>query len=166
MSLLIRRAVIDDAAAIARIYNQAVVGTTATFDTELKSEADRRVWLSDRSAEHPVIVGSADDEVVGWGAFLPWSDRCAYRSTVEMSVYVDEAHHRHGVGAALSRELLGMAADLGVRTVLARVCSENVTSLAMAKRLGFREIGTMHDVGRKFDRWLDVVMLELLVHGD
>lgn len=166
MSLSIRHAILADAATIARIYNQAIVGTTATFDTELKTKEDRRSWLSGRSAENPVIVARIGDEVVGWGAFLPWSDRCAYRSTVEMSVYVDEAHRRHGVGTALSRELLGLAPGLGVHTVLARICSENVASLAMAERLGFREVGTMHEVGRKFDRWLDVVVLELLVQGD
>lgn len=166
MALAIRAATKDDAAAIARIYNQAVAGTTATFDTELKTEEDRRAWLANRALQHPVIVAEDDSGVVGWGAFLPWSDRCAYQSTVEMSVYVDEARHRHGVGAALSKELLRLAPERGVRTILARICSENVASLAMSKTLGFREIGTMHEVGNKFGRWLDVVMLELLVRND
>lgn len=166
MALTIRTATGDDAAAIARIYNQAVAGTTATFDTELKTEEDRRTWLADRAPQHPVVVAVDDDGVVGWGAFLPWSDRCAYRSTVEMSVYVDEAHHRHGVGAALSGELLRRAPEIGIRAILARICSENTASLAMSRTLGFREIGTMHEVGNKFGRWLDVVMLELLIGND
>jgi len=166
MSLEIRSATDADAAAIARIYNQAVAGTTATFDTELKTEQDRRTWLRDRARQNPVIVAARDDAVVGWGAFLPWSDRCAYKSTVEMSVYVDEAHHRHGVGAALSRELLAIAPEREIHVVLSRICSENTASLAMARKLGFREIGTMHEVGHKFGRWLDVVMLELLIHSD
>ncbi|MDO8949188.1 MAG: N-acetyltransferase family protein [Actinomycetota bacterium] len=166
MPLSIRPAAISDAAAVARIYNQAVARTTATFDTELKTEDDRRLWLTRRAKEHPAIVATVDVGVAGWGAFLPWSDRCAYRSTVEMSVYVDEQHHRGGVGAALSRELLRLAPEVGIHSILARVCSENTASLAMAERLGFREVGTMHEVGRKFDRWLDVVVLELLVQGD
>ena len=166
MALAIRTASVDDAAAVARIYNQAVAGTTATFDTELKTGEDRRAWLANRRLQHLVIVAEDGDGVVGWGAFLPWSDRCAYKSTVEMSVYVDEAHHRHGVGAALSRELLHRAPGLGIRTILARICSENLASLAMSQTLGFRVIGTMHEVGNKFGRWLDVVMLELLVRND
>jgi len=166
MHLELRAATPADADAIARIYNQAVTGTTATFDTEPKTGQDRREWLTNRPSQNPVIVSRGADEIVGWGAFLPYSDRPAYRGTVEMSVYVDDAHHRHGVGAALSRELLRRAPDLDIHVVLARVCSENAASLAMAKTLGFREIGTMHEVGRKFGRWLDVVMLELLVQSD
>ena len=160
MSAVVRAASVEDAASIAAIYNHAVLNTTATFDTETKSAEDRATWLTGRARQHPVIVAEEDGAVVGWGAFLPYSDRSSYASTVEMSVYIDPAHVRTGLGSMLSRELLDMAMGIGVHNILSRICSENVASLAMAERLGFRVVGTMHEVGRKFDRWLDVVMLE------
>lgn len=163
MPVTVRGAVPDDAAAIASIYNHAVLNTTATFDTQEKSPKDRVAWLTGRARQHPVIVAEEDGTVVGWGAFSPWSDRCSYASTVEMSVYIDPEHVRRGLGGALSRELLRLAPEVGVHNILSRICSENTASLAMAGRLGFDTIGTMHEVGRKFDRWLDVVMLEYIV---
>lgn len=159
----IRAARPDDAEAIASIYNHAVLNTTATFDTEVKSAGNRREWLAGHARQHPVIVAEQDGAVVGWGSFSGWSDRCSYAATVEMSVYIDPAHLRQGLGKALSRELLRLAPDVGVHSILSRICSENTASLAMAERLGFTTIGTMHEVGRKFDRWLDVVMLEYIV---
>ncbi|PKQ37386.1 MAG: N-acetyltransferase [Actinobacteria bacterium HGW-Actinobacteria-1] len=163
VSVTVRAAVPADAAAIASIYNHAVEHTTATFDTQRKTVEDRTAWLAGRARQHPVIVAEEDGAVVGWGAFSPWSDRCSYASTVEMSVYIDPEHVRRGLGGALSRELLRLAPEVGVHNILSRICSENAASLAMATRLGFDTIGTMHEVGRKFDRWLDVVMLEYIV---
>ncbi|HZL07342.1 MAG TPA: GNAT family N-acetyltransferase [Coriobacteriia bacterium] len=159
----IRHAQPNDAEAIAAIYNHAVLETTATFDTVLKTPEDRRAWLAARGPEHLVIV--AEDErgaVVGWGAFSPWSDRCSYRATVELSVYVDTAHLRRGIGSALAEALLAEAPALGIHVVLSRICTENAASMAMSERLGFTYLGTMHEVGRKFDRWLDVALYELV----
>ncbi|MCE5191309.1 MAG: N-acetyltransferase family protein [Actinomycetia bacterium] len=163
MPTMIRTAVPQDAPAIAAIYNHAVLTTTATFDTEPKSVENRLEWLAGRARRHPVIVAEHDGFVVGWGALSPWSDRPSYAATVEISVYVDPDHRREGLGTALSRELLRMAPVIGIHTVLSRISSENAASLAMAERLGFTTVGTMHEVGRKFDRWLDVVMLERIV---
>jgi len=160
----IRPAEPTDAEAIAAIYNHAVLETTATFDTVQKTPEDRRRWLAARGPEHPVLV--ATDEtgaVMGWGAFSPWSDRCSYRATVEISVYVDPQHLRHGIGSALASELLAAAPALGIHVVLSRICTENAASMAMSEHLGFTLIGTMHDVGRKFGRWLDVALFELVL---
>ncbi|MBF4510357.1 MAG: N-acetyltransferase [Aeromicrobium sp.] len=161
----IRPATIADAAAIAAIYNVAVQTTTASFDVEPKSVDDRMQWLEHRDQRHPVIVAVDDDIVVGWGAFSRYSERPAYAATVEISIYVDADHQRLGVGRALSRALLDMAESLGIHTVLARICTENTASIAMVRELGFSDAGTMHEVGRKFDRWLDVATWEYLVPG-
>jgi len=162
--MLIRPARPDDAESIAAIYNHAVLETTATFDTVLKTPEDRRAWLAARRREHPVLVAEdADGSVAGWGAFSPWSDRCSYQATVELSVYVDPARLRRGIGTALAEALLGQAPALGIHVILSRICTENVASMAMSEQLGFTLIGTMHDVGRKFDRWLDVALFELIV---
>jgi phosphinothricin acetyltransferase len=159
----IRPAVPADAEAIAAIYNHAIRETTATFDTEEKAVEDRREWLAERRPEHPVLI--AEDEtgaVVGWGALSPWSERCSYRTTVELSVYVDPTKLRHGIGSALATALLAAAPALGIHVVLSRICTENAASMAMSEQLGLTLVGTMHDVGRKFDRWLDVALFELV----
>ena len=158
--MLVRRATSSDAAAIAAIYNHAVERTTASFDTEPKSAEDRAGWLSGRAERHPVIVSEDAGEVVGWGALSPYSERPAYDATAEISIYVAEGRHRRGIGRTLSRELLAMAPSLGLHVILARICTENEASIEMVRSLGFRDAGTMHEVGRKFGRWLDVVTWE------
>lgn len=159
----IRPATADDAQAIADIYNHAVLTTTATFDTEPVTAESRRSWLENRGVEHPVVVAEDHGEVVGWAALSPWSDRCAYRSSVEMSVYVAPDHLRRGVGRALAEHLLVLAPSRGVHAVLARICTENVASIALVERLGFEPCGVQREVGRKFGRWLDVAVYERIV---
>lgn len=162
----IRPARPEDAEAIAEVYNHAVLHTTATFDTEPVTPESRREWLARRNPEHPVIVAEDDGAVVGWAALSPWSDRCAYRTSVELSVYVTPGHHRRGIGRTLAEHLLALAPSLGAHAVLARICTENEASIALVERLGFEPCGVQREVGRKFDRWLDVAVYELLVPSE
>ncbi|MCE5203413.1 MAG: N-acetyltransferase family protein [Coriobacteriales bacterium] len=162
----IRPATAADSAAIAAIYNDAITSSTATFDTEPKTPEDRAAWLTEHRERHPVLVAEKDGRVVGWGACSTWSDRCAYDATVELSVYVDPDEHRHGVGRTLSRELIGLAPALGIHSIIGRICTENTASLALAETLGFSLVGVMHEVGRKFGRWLDVAIWELLIDAE
>jgi L-amino acid N-acyltransferase YncA len=157
----IREAEAADAAAIARIYNQAVVDSTATFDLEPKTSEDRSLWLADHDERHPVLVVERDGAVVGWGSLSSVSDRGAWDATVEISTYVDDRHHGTGVGRALGTELIERARVLGHHVILSRVCAENVASIRLSEQLGFECVGRMREVGRKFGRWLDVDMLEL-----
>ncbi|HEY3318354.1 MAG TPA: GNAT family N-acetyltransferase [Coriobacteriia bacterium] len=152
-----------DAAAIADIYNQAVLHSTATFDTQPRSTEEREGWLTCRGTAHPVLVAEADGRVVGWASLSPWSDRPAYARTAEVSVYVDESARGSGVGAALMAALLERARDVGVHALLARVCTENDVSLRLSERFGFGHVGVMREVGEKFGRLLDVAVLELLL---
>jgi phosphinothricin acetyltransferase len=156
----LRDATVADAAAVAHIYNQAVVGSTATFDTEPKSPEDRVAWLKEHDAAHPVIVAERDGEVVGWGSLSSTSDRKAWDQTVEISTYVDEGHTGTGVGHALGQALIDRARGVGLHVVVSRVCADNDASIRLATGLGFETLGTMHEVGRKFGRWLDVVIME------
>lgn len=160
----IRPAVAADAARIAAIYNVAVTTSTATFDEQEKTPADRARWLAAHEAAGlPVLVAEQDGETVGWGSLSSYSDRCSYRATTEISVYIDEHHLHEGLGYALSRALIEAAPAHGVHTIMARICSENTASIGMTRKLGFAEVGTLHESGRKFGRWLDVTIFELLV---
>jgi L-amino acid N-acyltransferase len=160
----IRRASFQDAAAIAAIYNQAVVSSTATFDTLPEGPEDRIVWLEEHTApQHPVLVAERDGRVIGWAALSRYSTRCAYDATVEASAYIDENETRRGLGTALSEALLEAGRAGGVHAVVSRICTENAASIAMARKLGFFEVGVMREVGVKFGRSLDVMWMEMIL---
>ena len=161
---IIRPAVGTDAAAMAAIYNQAVLHSTATFDTEPETTGERERWLEEHTApQQPALVAERDGHVVGWASLSRYSARCAYEATVEASTYIHESETGRGLGSALSEALLEAGRAGGVHAVLARICTENAASLAMARKLGFFEVGVMREVGTKFGRSLDVMMLEKLL---
>lgn len=160
----IRRATREDAAAMAAIYNQAVAHSTATFDTLPESPEDRVVWLAEHTApQHPVLVAERDGRVIGWASLSRYSSRCAYDATVEVSAYIDENETGRGLGTALTEAVFEAGRTGGVHAILSRICTENTASLAMARKLGFFEIGVMREVGMKFGRSLDVMWLERLL---
>lgn len=167
MNLVIRRAELSDAAAIAEIYNEAIRTTTATFDTEPKTVEDRRKWLEDHDDRHPVFVAEVDGAVAGWSALTKWSDRPAYDQTAESSFYVAERFRGRGVGRALKAKLIEEAKSLGYHTILARVAQESEASMHINESVGFRHIGTMKEVGFKFGKRLDVHLMQLMLQpGD
>src|SRR5687768_14738928 len=128
-ALLIRRATLDDAQSIAEIYNEAILTTTATFDTETKTVDDRRQWLAEHGDRHPVFVAEVDGRVVGWASLSQWSDRKAYDGTVESSFYVQSSHRGRGIGRKLKEATIEAARRLGYHTLIARVAEGSEESL-------------------------------------
>ena len=161
---VIRLAEARDAIAIAEIYNEAILTTTATFDTETKTPEDRLRWLESHNDRHPVFVAEVAGCVVGWASLTEWSDRPAYKETAESSFYVVEAFRGRGVGRALKQTLIDEARRLGYHTLLARVAQESEASVHINETFGFRHIGTMKQVGHKFGRRLDVHMMQLMLN--
>jgi phosphinothricin acetyltransferase len=159
----IRHAVSADAVAIAQVYNHYIQTSTATFDTEIKSTEERAAWIGGRPAEHPVLVVEQHGAVVAWGALSPLGERRAYRHSVEISAYVADGVTRQGVGPALAQALIDEAQRIGHHAIVARIVADNEHSLKMSLRLGFVEVGRMREVGYKFGRWLDLVLLELIL---
>src|SRR5512133_2460074 len=102
----IRPAQVADAAAIAEIYNEAILRTTATFDTEPKTESERREWLASHGERYPVLVAVAEGKVVGWASLTRWSDRAAYDGTAETSFYVHSSQQGRGLGRALKDAII------------------------------------------------------------
>jgi phosphinothricin acetyltransferase len=158
--VMVRDATPADAADIARIYNHYVLETTATFDTEHKTAEERTAWLGSHDAAHPVLVAVANGHVDAWGCLTRWSERPAWRHTVEVSVYVDIASRGRGLGGRLMSVLLERAAEAGHHAVIGQIVEGNEASVGLARRFGFDEVGRLREVGRKFDRWLDVVLME------
>jgi L-amino acid N-acyltransferase len=159
----IRAAEPADAPAIAAIYNEAILTTTATFDTEPKSEEDQRQWFEEHGPRHPVLVAEEDGQVIGWASISRYSDRCAYGDTGETSTYVTESSRGRGVGRALKLALIEEARRLGYYTLIARVADGSEASLHLNESLGFRRVGTLREVGLKFGRRIDVHFLQLML---
>lgn len=163
--LVLRTAVPADLPAIAAIYSHAIANTTATFDTREKSAVDMEEWMFEHGQRHPVLVAEQAGQVVGWACLSPWSDRCAYADTAENSVYVAEFARGRGVGKALLAELIQRARQSHLHTIIARLADGNPASERLHESAGFKRIGTMSQVGRKFGKMIDVHMYQLMVQG-
>jgi len=159
----IRLAFRADAEDINDIQNHYVVRSTATFLTDPLTLEQRLAWLENRSQAYPVIVAQADGLVAGWGSLEVFRARPAYRHTAEFSIYVHHEQHRRGIGRAILADLLARARALGHHALVGGCCSESAAIIALLEASGFSRVAHFREVGRKFDRWLDVVFLQRLL---
>ena len=159
----IRLATRADAAAINDIQNHYVIHSTATFLTEPFTLQQRLAWLEGRSPAHPVTVAESGGAVVGWAALGEFRSRPAYRHTTEFSVYVHPDRHRRGIGRALLADLTARAREIGHHALVGGCCSESTGILALLEASGYQRVAHFPEVGRKFDRWLDVVFMQRLL---
>ena len=159
----IRAAVSGDLARINQIYNHYVLSSTCTFQTEPETLESRQDWFANRTAAHPVLVAEGEGSILGWGAVSPYKSRAAYRFTGEVGVYVDPDFHRQGIGKALLEGLIGAAREEGLRSLVASIAADQEPSLQLHRALGFREVGRLKAAGFKFDRWLDVLLMQLMI---
>jgi L-amino acid N-acyltransferase len=163
-NVTVRIADSNDAEAIADIYNYEVENTTATFDLVRRTIDAQREWLAARTGAFSAIVAhDAEHGVIGFAALSTYRDRAGYRTTVENSVYVRRDHQRRGVGRLLLGSLVELARDSGFHTIIARIDSQSRGSLALHRSLGFTEIGVEREIGRKFGRWLDSVIMQKML---
>jgi phosphinothricin acetyltransferase len=160
----IRDAAEADAGGILQIYNDAVANTTAIWNEGLSSVEQRLAWLAERrQSGYPVLVAAEGADVLGYasfGAFRPWD---GYRHTVEHSVYVAGVSRKRGVGHALMDGLIARARAMRKHVMVAGIEATNEASLRLHTRLGFAKVGHLRSVGRKFDRWLDLVFMQLML---
>ena len=161
----IRDALDADIAGIRDIYNDAVVNTTAIWNERVVDLADRIAWAEARRAlGYPVLVAlAADGMVAGYASFGDFRAFDGYRHTIEHSIYVASAHRRRGIAARLLAALEARATALGKHVMLGGIEAGNVASLALHARAGFVEVARMPEVGRKFDRWLDLVFMQKIL---
>ena len=163
----VRPATPDDAEAIRAIYNHEVEHTTATFDLVPRSLGDQRSWLTARSGAFSAVVATPGDDagtVVGFASLSPYKERAAYRTSVEDSVYVREDQQGRGVGRFLLSYLHDVASDSGFHAVFARIEARGTASRWLHAACGFSLVGIEREVGRKFGRWLDVALMECVLH--
>ena len=160
----IRPVTLGDAEATRAIYNLEVLESTVTFDIVPRTLADQQQWIREHSGGHPAIVAVDDDDhVCGFASLSPFRPRPAYAPTVEDSVYVRRDRRGAGIGELLLRDLLTVAADNGFHSVMARIVGGHDTSIALHRKCGFEQVGIEREVGRKFGRWLDVVLMQKML---
>lgn len=158
----IRPAQPDDLRAITDIYNEAGVGTTASWALEAVTLDDRREWFDRlRKNDFPVLVLEHDDVVVGFASYAPFRPLAGWAPTVEHSVYILEEHRASGGGRMLLSALIDYARGKGVHTIVGIIDGANEKSIAFHERLGFESMGRMGEAGWKFDRWHDAVFMTL-----
>jgi L-amino acid N-acyltransferase len=162
-ALTIRLATVDDAESMRRIYNVEVTSSTSTFDLVPRTLVEQERWIADRSGAFAALVAEIDHEVVGFSALSPYKERAAYRTSVEDSIYVDHEHHGRGIGRRLLGEVLDVGRRSGFHAVIARIESTREGSVALHRSLGFELVGVEREIGRKFNRWLDVTIMQKLL---
>ncbi|MDA8070896.1 MAG: GNAT family N-acetyltransferase [Actinomycetota bacterium] len=159
----LRLATLEDADVTRRIYNFEVTRSTATFDLRPRTRSEHLRWIERHLGAHPAVVAVEQGVVTGFAAVSPYRERPAYATTVEDSVYVDQSWRGRGTGGALLADIVDRAADHGFHTVVARIEATNEASLVLHRRHGFTLVGTERQIGRKFGRWLDVTVLQLML---
>jgi L-amino acid N-acyltransferase YncA len=153
-----------DAEALRSIYNVEVLESTVTFDLVPRSVTDQIAWIEEHSGGHPAIVAVGDDEeVAGFASLSPYRPRPAYATTVEDSVYVRRDSRGAGVGRLLLCALVDLARDHGFHSVIGRIVGGHDASIALHRVCGFEQVGVEREVGRKFGRWLDVVLMQRML---
>lgn len=161
----IRLATTVDLPDINEIYDHFVGTSTCTYQRDPTSAKERVEWFASHDELHPVTVAEEGGEIVGWACLSEFRTRWGYRFTVEDSVYVRHDRHRRGIGRALLADLVERAWALGHHTVIAGISADQEGSVVLHQRAGFVLAGHLREVGHKFDRWLDVVFLQLLRGG-
>jgi L-amino acid N-acyltransferase YncA len=158
--MLARSATPDDAAAIARIYNQAIEARTSTFETGARTPEDIRAWFD---GVHPIIVVEDLGVVVAYAATFRYSDRECYRGVAEFAVYVDRDSRRTGAGSLALRGLYEAARRAGFWKLVSRIFPENEAVRKLNKSLGVREVGVYQKHAQLDGIWRDVIAVEWLI---
>ncbi len=142
--------------AVRAIYQEGMQTRYATFETQIP---DWEQWDADH-LQKCRLVARSDAKILGWAALSPLSSRCVYAGVAEVSVYVGAQNRGQGVGQALLTALIAAAEAQGLWTLEAGIFRENITSIALHKACGFREVGYRERLGRLHGRWRDVILLE------
>lgn len=150
------------------IYDHFVLNTTATFETEVRSEAERQAWyLAHDPRSHALLVAKdpASGDLLGWAGLSPWSPRAAYRRTAEVSIYVAPDAHRRGVGRALMEAMIKRAKTNRFGVLIARIAGPSEASKGFHESCGFEPVGLMQRCGSKFGSLHDVLIMDLHLDG-
>ena len=163
-AVTIRLAEPSDSDGIRAIYNREVEGSTVTFDMVPRTGDEQLAWIAEHSGPYPAIVAvEATGTVLGFASLSPYRPRPAYATTVENSVYVHHDARGRKIAVQLMTELVELAQAHGFHSIIARIVGDHEASIALHAHVGFEVIGREREVGRKFGRWLDVVLMQRML---
>lgn len=160
--LKIRKALIKDIKQITNIYNEAIKKTNATFDTKEKTISEQKLWFKNHGPKNPIIVAEKNGSIFGWAALSKYDDKCAYSDTAEISLYIKTEHQGQGIGRKLIDEIIKQGEKAGLHSIIARITTGNNISVDLHKSVGFEIVGIMKEVGYKFEKRLDVYLMQKL----
>lgn len=164
MNVTLRPATSNDLGKILDIVNHSILHTTANYSYEVQDLEAQKKWFEDKLAKNlPVIVADLDGEVVGFGSYGQFREKIGYQYTVEHSVYVVDHVIGKGVGSKLLTELIRLAKEQGYHVMIGAIDADNAGSISFHEKFGFVTTGTIREVGYKFDHWLDLVFMQLIL---
>ena len=162
--MTLREATETDLFQILEIYNDVILNTTSVYSEEPHTLAMRLTWFNERKAANfPVIVVEHNGVIAGFGSYGHFRASPCYRFTAEHSVYVHKDHRGLGISKLLLQELITHAKNAGLHALIAGIDSENEVSLKLHLSFGFTQVAHFKEVGFKFDRWLDLLFLEIML---
>ncbi len=159
----IRPVILEDAGAIVDIYNYFITDTTVTFEVQPLTVEKMAERIREISARFPYFVYEEDGRVLGYCYAHLWKERAAYSKTLETTVYLHKDATHRGIGSLMVNHLVDLCREHGYHALIACITEGNEASVRMHEKLGFRQVSEYKEVGRKFDEWLGVVDLELLL---
>jgi phosphinothricin acetyltransferase len=159
--IVLRDAIESDLPAIVEIHNAAIATGISTAQLEPVTVENRREWLGAHSAaQYPIWVAELDTAITGWLSFREFLPRCAYRGTVEISVYIDEKFRRRGIGRKLLQQAIARGPQLGMHSVVGLIFSHNEASIALFRAAGFERWGFLPGIAR-----VDQIPRDLTIFG-
>lgn len=161
--MTIRRCEKKDLEEILDIYNDAVRNTTISFDIKERAMEAQVRWFEEHGEHYPIYILEENSEVLAWLSLSRWSGRCAYKNTVELSVYVKKGHRGKGIGKKICDYSLEEAKKLEIHTIISLITEENEISINLHKKYGFETVGVLKEVGKKFDQLLNVIIMQKIL---
>ena len=160
----VRQAVIADLPQMLDIYNDLILHTTAVYSNDPHTLEMRLDWFKLKKDQgFPILVAVEENIVLGFATIGPFRSWPGYKHTVENSVYVAENSRGKGIGKLLLKELIDAARELNFHAVIAGIDADNDISISLHQQFGFEEVAHLKEVGFKFNRWLDLKFLQLLL---
>ena len=160
---MVRTVQLEDAEEICKIYNYYILNSVVTFEETPVTVEEMRERIQSIYSKLPWIIYEKDQQVLGYAYASEWKSRCAYKNSVESTVYLRQGEAKKGVGTSLYTELIEQLINIGIHTVIGGVALPNDASIALHKKFGFEKVAHFKEVGYKFGKWVDVGYWELII---
>lgn len=160
---MIRIVELKDAKEICEIYNYYITNSIVTFEEEIVAVSEMKNRIENITAKLPWIVYEENGEVLGFAYASEWKSRCAYKHSVESTVYLRQGATKKGIGSKLYDELINRLRKMKIHAVIGGIALPNESSIVLHEKFGFEKIGQFKEVGYKFEKWIDVGYWELML---